>query len=299
MINNRILIKLKNECGTYPKINVLQDKILYVDNEGGFHIFRMDNNLPKLSASKSASQLFFVRRPKPMTKELNIRERVIGIENGAFIGESGKKYSTKEVSNYKTQKEQKQLGGIRSYVQFNDNILFVLLENGELHSRNEEYSENTCLYDDADIPDEIKGIKIKSIYYVENEIEGIVAVGEDGNIYTVGELPECIENLVSKDVSCYSEIIIDTTEDDEYFCVCMTGGGKLDGYSDVDLSELDTDKRDFFVTMKYMRNVKEFDYDIFSGVGAALNSDGKIMLWGSYENITEYENIIPCEFFAE
>ena len=295
MINNKIWIKLKNESGTYPKINVLQDKILYVDNEGGFHIFRMDNNLPKLSASK----LFFGRRTKPVTKELDIRERVIGIENGAFIGESGKKYSTEEVSKDKMQKEQKQLGGIRSYVQFNDNILFVLLENGELHSRNEGYSENTFLYDDTDIPDEIKGIKVKSIYYVENGMEGIVAVGEDGKIYTVGELPECIENLAGKDVSCYSEIIIDTTEDDECFCIGMTVGGKLEGYSDVDVSELDTDERDFFVTMKYIRNVKEFDYDIFSGVGAALNPDGKIMLWGSYENVTECENIIPCEFFAE
>lgn len=295
MTNKKIRIKLKNESGTYPKINVLQDKILYVDNEGGFHIFRMDNNLPKLPASK----LFFGRRAKTMTKELNIRERVIGIENGAFIGESGKKYSTEEVSNDKIQKEQKPLGGIRSYVQFNDNILFVLLENGELHSRNEEYSENTCLYDDADIPDEIKGIKIKSIYYVENGMEGIVAVGKDGKIYTVGELPECIENLAGKDLSRYSEIIIDTTEDDEYFCISMTVGGKLEGYSDVDLSELDTEKRDFFVTMKYVKDVGEFDYDIFSGVGAALNLNGKIMLWGSYENVTEYENIIPREFFAE
>lgn len=291
-MSKKIVIDTRKEN---EKIRFCDGNILFVDNNGISHVF---GNKKTLNVSACAK---IVKNPSCG----NVRRRNSYIENKSknaagflgvfeygFIGDDGRKYNpdgTPFADNNDGLYVELELDG--------EDVILLTTPDGELHScLEEDYTDDMTYsnFDDEHIPDEISGQKIIGLYHIEcDDYECALALDENGDLYQIGEAPLCVDEFF-RAADNISVICIDSEDDGNYCCVGLNEKGRLKLWTG-DCDE-DEEYRDFFNTIRYITDV--VDFDICGNIGAAVNSQGKIQLWGDPELIKSYEHLIPNEFLA-
>lgn len=290
-MSKKILLDTNKEN---TRIRFYNGNILFLDNDGAAHIF--GNKTERIVSPTTTKQVRGrnngnVRRAVQSANTENSRfesKRFAGVFDNGFISSDGRKYNPDGTlfNDDACLYAEITLDG--------EDFVFFTTSNGELHScKAEDYEDGLNWFDDEYLPDEITGERIKSLYHIGfgDDDEGAIALDDNGNIYKIGYLPMCVDEFF-RCTDNISVISIDSDDDESYFCVGLNENGRLKLWTG-DCDE-DEDYRDFFNTVRYITDV--VDFDIHRTIGAAVNSKGKIQLWGDPELIKTYEALIPDEF---